>query len=280
MLLKKSFFKKYINARTGDKITSTIMATIPRKKNQHEFLQLQRFIRDYDIKKWVIGAEQTLRGYKHWQIRFSWRRTAQEATIALQNYGFIAHTEEASDVFDYERKEGKFWASTDTKEIRQVRFGKMRPQQWYVWGCLQLQGIREITVWLDPIGCKGKTWLQLHLWETGQAHVLLPNGTSKNLIQDVASKYNKQYRPYLVIDIPRTWEWTDEILYTIEKIKDGLISDTRYSATDIDIRGVKILVLTNQQPPIEKLSEDRWDIINGITWMRYKKAEDVESPLS
>lgn len=242
-------------------MTTTIMATIPRTNDQHEFLQLQRFIRDFDIKKWVIGAEKTSRGYKHWQIRFSWRLGAKEATYALSKYGLTQHTEEASDVFDYERKEGRFWQSTDTKEIRKIRFGKMNGWQWFVYGCTLNQNDRQITCWVDEQGNSGKTWLAIHLWETGKAHILLPSGTAKSLVQDVASKYAKQYRPILVIDIPRTWRWTDDICYAIEKIKDGLISDPRYSAMDIDIRGVQVLVLTNKEPDIHKLSKDRWDII-------------------
>jgi len=69
-------------------------------------------------------------------------------------------------------------------------------------------------------------------------------------------------RRYVVIDIPRTWKWSKDLYCAIETIKDGLIVDPRYSARPINIRGVKVLVLSNDRPSLDKLSVDRWVVEN------------------
>lgn len=119
-----------------------------------------------------------------------------------------------------------------------------------------------MVVWYDPKGNAGKSWFLAHLWETGQAYVCQSQDTVKGMIQDIASDYmNHGWRPYIAIDLPRTWKWTDDLYCSIERIKDGLIKDCRYNAKTIHIRGVKVLVTTNVFPKLEKLSDDRWVVL-------------------
>lgn len=224
--------------------------------------EIRMVMDEFDVKDYTIGIEKGKGGYEHFQMRWSVSGTDFfERIKALEPSWHVekAQTQDAT----YERKEGRFWASNDTPEIRQQRFGHLSVGQDIVMGVLEKNNDRQITVWVTKKGGYGKSWLAGHLWETGQAHVCQSQDSVKGMIQDIASDYmNHGWRPYIVVDIPRTWKWTEDLYCALERIKDGLIKDTRYNAKTINIRGVKILVFTNSEPKLGALSADRWVIIN------------------
>lgn len=229
-----------------------------------------------DSHKWVIGREVGKNGYKHLQARIRVSMGEDEAFKSLKERFPTAHIEVCSDTWDYERKSGDYLCSEDYDEWGhkwimdkiKCRFGTETANQRGWSTLLEKSGDRDIVVFYDEKGKNGKSWWAIHWWEQGRAHVVNPSGTAKALMQDVASKYATQgYRPWVIIDIPRTWKWTNEIYYTLEKIKDGLISDPRYSATDINIRGVKVAVMCNKLPNRQALSDDRWFVWDvGRNW--------------
>lgn len=223
--------------------------------------QFWKLIDDLDVHKWVVGFEIGKDGYRHLQIRLRLSKGKEEGFIAIKKYLPLAHVEECSDTWEYERKSGHFLSSEDTPEIRKVRFGKMKwYQQEMVNNCLS-QGDRGITVWYNPSGKIGKSWLTNHLWETGQAYIVQVTDNVKSMVQDVASEYiNHGFRKILILDFPREWKWNSDVYTAIERIKDGLIKDTRYSSRTINIRGVCILVMCNTAPDTKRLSDDRWQI--------------------
>lgn len=261
------------------------MITMPRK-GYGSICRILQYIWKNDIKKWIIGAEEGRGGYKHWQIRMEaregfceweerqvidWSTTPARITKVKVGTGWInteipeAHVEECSDTWDYETKEGKFIASWDTPEVRKLRFGKMRWPQECAVKALESTNDRQVVFWYDPKGNSGKSWLCGHLYETGQAYYLPPTLTTvQSMLQTMASlawedrKAGRPPRRFVIIDLPRSWKWSKELYCAIETIKDGLIMDPRYSARPIDIRGIKVLVLTNERPKLDSLSEDRW----------------------
>ena len=115
-------------------------------------------------------------------------------------------------------------------------------------------------------GNQGKSWLCGALYERGLACYVPPTiDTVKGLIQWVASAYRGE--PYIIIDIPRSWKWSQQLYVAIESIKDGLVYDTRYTARLKNIRGVKVLCMTNNDPKLDKLSADRWVFFDGtVAW--------------
>lgn len=254
------------------------MITMPRENGNA--LKLLKYINTNDIHKWVIGLEVGKSGYQHWQCRIKAREdfcewtkvkhpiTGEQMSIGtgwIQRNLPTAHVEECSDVWDYETKEGRYIASWDTMEIRRQRFGKPRWYQECALETLRRTNDREIVVWVDETGNVGKTWLNGFLFETQQAYYLPPYLTSiQSMIQTLASmviedrKAGNPPKPYVIIDIPRSWKWSTDLYVAIEAIKDGLILDPRYSARPINIRGIKVMVLTNTQPKMDKLSADRW----------------------
>lgn len=254
----------------------TIMVTMGRVETYKEWNDWIRFFRRTDCHKWIIAAETGANGYEHWQIRFKSRWAADQLTAALRQVypdGRQIHTEDASDKWEYESKEGKYLASWDTMDARKQRFGKPRWAQKGAIEAVYKTNDREIVFWYDETGNRGKSWLTGHLFETGEAYYLPPYLTSvQSMIQTLASlvladrEAGNPPRPLVVIDIPRSWKWSTELYVAIEAIKDGLIMDPRYSARPINIRGCKVLVLTNTMPKLDKLSTDRWVQYDPILW--------------
>lgn len=216
-----------------------------------------------DTKRYIVGIEKGRNGLDHFQIRLSCSDNL--FFEHMKEWCEWAHVEKAeSDSFEYERKEGRYWTSMDTKEIRIQRFGKPNRTQQRVIDVLRRTNDREIVLWYSDKGSIGKSWLVGHLWETGEAYVCQPQDTVKGMKQDVASEYIKHgWRPIIVVDLPRTWKWTKDLYCALESIKDGLLKDTRYSSDTINIKGVKVLVTSNTLPKFDALSLDRWIVIEN-----------------
>lgn len=227
------------------------MATIPHSgMTKKAFFKM---IRNFDIHKWIYAVERGRGGYKHIQCRFRTNKSFEEIRRAL----ICGHIEEASDTWEYEKKDGNYMTSDDNHEILKLRYGKLTKVQEWALVLLESTNDREVVVWVDKDGNSGKTWLTAHLWERGQACYCPPTlSTPKELISWVHSAYN--HEPYIIIDVPRTWKWDDALYTAIETIKDGLVYDPRYSAHMRNIRGVKVMCMTNTEPKTSKLSEDRW----------------------
>lgn len=228
------------------------MLTIPQTVHKRV---LKIMIERNDCKRWIIGKETGQEGFKHWQVR-----------LETSNKNFFdwckknvptAHVEEGQDVWDYERKEGKYWTSDDTTDIRKVRFGKLRPEQTRILRILQTQGDREIDVWYDPMGNKGKSWLSIHLYERGEA-LVVPRAscTAEKISAYICSAWKGER--IIIVDIPRSRKINPELYESLEEIKDGLVFDHRYSGHCRNIRGCKLLVFTNTKLETSKLSHDRW----------------------
>lgn len=236
-------------------MTSTVMMTLPRNRESIEEVYLLQWMIDNDIHDWIIAKETGIDGYKHWQIRAKVRCTFDELKQAFPK----AHIEEASDVWNYEKKEGNYLCSTDTSEVLQQRFPVLREWQSTVLKKVEEANDRIIDVVFDPSGNHGKSFLIAHLWETGQAHVVQGQNNAKGIVQDCASEYLQNgFRPIVVVDIPWSWKWTNDLYVALERIKDGLIKDTRYGSRTINIHGVKVLVMCNQKPDLKRLAPDRW----------------------
>lgn len=240
------------------------MGTIPRFKGDKA--QWKHLIDDYDIHKWVIGIEKGKDGLRHLQIRIRMRDGKDDhdrnAFEVLKYYFPSGHFEPCSDTWHYEKKDGHYWSSEDTIEVRKQRFGHPRGWQKTCVNALRTQNDRQIDVMYDPVGNMGKSWLVGHLFETGKAHYIPPYcSTIEKLVQTTASLFIKQgWRDYLIIDIPRAYKWSEQLYTAIESIKDGIIMETRYEAQPINIRGVKIVIMCNELPKLGKLSIDRWRI--------------------
>ena len=237
-------------------MSQTMMMTLPRERESIEEVYLLQWMIDNDIHKWIIAKEVGNDGYKHWQVRLQCRHTFEQLKMEFPK----AHIEEASDVYDYERKEGQYIRSDDNDYTLQARFGELRENQRMYLQNLETQNDRQIDVIVDNGrfgGNHGKTWLARHLYQSGKGFYVPPTiGNGKQIIQFVASGYRSE--PIIVIDVARSTVWNSELYVALETIKDGMVYDTRYHHTQRDIHGVKVLVTCNRKPVLKYLSKDRW----------------------
>lgn len=256
------------------------MLTIPRGPQKSDLgweykvskRMLQVMIDQNDCKKWIIAEEVGKNGYEHWQIRVE---TSNKAFFDWVHQLIpCAHVEESNHEWKetYERKEAKFWSWCDTNQVRNCRFGQPRNWQKRCIKAFRTQNDRQIDVWYDPVGQKGKSWLAGHLHETGQAF-MLPRlwGDSDDLASMIVRHYN--HSGVIVIDIPREKPIPKNFYAAVEMMKDGLIGTCKYEGGMIHIRGVKIVIFTNEQLDKNKLSHDRWRL-HGI------KKEESAAPSS
>lgn len=230
---------------------TTIRATL----NNWKFLN--RYFLENDCKKWVIGLERGRTGYWHFQVRFAVSRKYEEVHEVFGN----AHLEEGNPQADwrYETKDGHYLQSWDTPQMRQCRFGQLRNAQKAFINAVKTQNDREVDVWFDKEGNAGKSWLCNAMWERHQAYYTPPTLRSAEAIGKwVCAGYRDE--GIILIDIPRSFKWTEQEYVGIEQIKDGLITDDRYTAKTRNIRGVKLGILCNTMPKVGKLSVDRWRI--------------------
>lgn len=221
---------------------------------------IQWIIEKNDCKRWVIGKERGKGGYEHYQIRLETSNDTFDQWI-LKNVPF-AHIEKASDTWEYERKEGRFWKSDDTALILRQRFGLLNDTQLRVINTARTQNDREIDVWYDPKGSRGKTWLAKHIMETGQG-LIVPRADMREPRQccDFIYRRWRNGMKYIIFDIPRTYNVkTNGIYELIEEVKDGLIFSTKYEGGWINISGVRVIVFTNNKLDTDRLSWDRWRI--------------------
>lgn len=212
----------------------------------------------HDIHKWIWAKETGSNGYKHWQMRIYTSASFEEIKSAFPE----AHIEQSTEWGEYERKEANFVSSEDTTDILRCRYGKLRENQRRILRQVYEQSDRGVTVVYDPKGGTGKSFLCRYLFERNIGFYVPPTvRTTQGIIQYVASGYRGQR--VIIIDIPRSSRWTNELYEGIETIKDGMVYDTRYSAKMRDIWGVKVLCLTNSLPQLSSLSLDRWIILNS-----------------
>lgn len=235
----------------------TYMMTIPRTVHKRI---LKIMIEKNDCKKWIIAKETGKGGYEHYQIRV---QTSNDNFFWwCKQHLHNAHIEECTDNWDYEVKEGSYWTSWDSNSIRSVRFGTPTRLQMSMLRTIKNQSDREIDVWLDKKGNHGKSWLSIHLYEKRRALVVPRSACSATeLSAYICSAYKGE--GIIIIDIPRSAKLHRDIYETMEEIKDGLVFDKRYSGHCRNIRGVKVIVFTNQPLDTKMLSHDRWRL-HGI----------------
>nr|QBP37123.1 replication associated protein [Porcine associated porprismacovirus] len=277
----------YNNVHEGYKMVSIVLITAPRGKNDESSPRLARtgifgtgwaFWRDpeqnfvnvhkraleimlekFDAKRWIIAKECGRSGYEHWQIRAEISGETDDLFSWCQNHGLSCHLEQSTAEWTdkYERKEGRFWTWADSNEILIQRFGDLLPWQKRCLERARTQNDRQIDVWYDPHGNRGKSWLAGAFFERNLACIVPRDWKNPSeALNYICRNYENQ--GLIMIDIPRATKIGNDLYEIIEMIKDGLISSTKWEGQMRNIRGVKVVVFTNTKLDQEKLSKDRW----------------------
>lgn len=207
--------------------------------------------------RYVIGEEVGESGYQHYQCRVVFK-TEKDWNHLINVFAGIGHVSptQVRD-FKYCEKEGKFYRSWE-KVLNKYADLKLLQWQGETVAELRDQNEREVTVIVDTEGNHGKSWLRKYLQVNNICQYIPQMDDAKDIMRIAMKKAGKGY----CFDLPRadSDRRNREMWRAIEQIKDGYLYEDRYSFQEMWIDPPKILVFTNDMPPMETLSKDRWRI--------------------
>lgn len=220
---------------------------------------------DENCDRYVIGIETGEGGYQHYQTRIVCKVAKALATVRnmIEAYcpnweGWATPTSRNGRNFDYCEKEGNFIRSWE-KVLRKWATIELRYWQEQAVADLTVQSDREILVICDFEGNRGKSVLAKHLEVTHVADVCpVTDGDASNYLEYCLNHPAKGY----VFDIPKADSIKSKkaMWRAVEQIKNGLLYDRRYTSRKVWIEPPKIIIFTNEYPPLGMLSGDRWKV--------------------
>ncbi|AJD07563.1 replication-associated protein [Sewage-associated circular DNA virus-34] len=114
---------------------------------------------------------------------------------------------------------------------------------------------RKVRWYTDMGGNTGKSYITTYLTLLGKAYVV-----SGGKQADILYAYEDQ--PIVIYDLARAYEQNmDHIYVTMEYFKNGRFLSTKYESKMRVFKRPHVIVMANFPPHINKLSEDRWDIV-------------------
>lgn len=115
---------------------------------------------------------------------------------------------------------------------------------------------RKIIFIVDRDGNAGKTWFAHYYRQTNEkVQVLLPGKKS-----DMTYALDTRIR-VLFVDAPRSKQGEYLQYDFLEEVKNGYIFSGKYESRIKQLERVHIVVMMNEMPDLEKLSADRYDIV-------------------
>ncbi len=241
--------------------------TISRNKlkemNLDGFEEVGRMFENLGAERYVIGQEIGEGGYEHYQCRVVFKHPTPIATLitAFAGIGRVMPTHVRD--FKYCEKEGNFYRSWE-KVLNKYADIKLLPWQKQTLEELDKQDDRGIMVIIDEKGGKGKTTLSKVCVTRRIAQYVPPMTDAMDFMAYAMEKPSKGY----IFDMPRseTIKQKKGMWSAVEQIKNGYLYDKRYSFRDMWIEPPKVLVFTNEEPPFEALSKDRWQCYKIEHW--------------
>lgn len=131
---------------------------------------------------------------------------------------------------------------------------------------LEQENTRRINWVYDEHGNTGKTYLARYYVAQGNTYYIT-GGRQADIL------YSYEGQPIIIYDLARTYADNIEHIYTtFENLKNGFYLSTKYNTEQrIYSKQPIIIVLSNFKPDINKLSKDRWNIID------LEEIEDISS---
>lgn len=118
---------------------------------------------------------------------------------------------------------------------------------------------RTVHWYWDPVGCTGKSSLAKHLVMNRKCCLL--NGSSKDSFCALTHYTEDDDIDIVVFDLSRSQE--NRVSYTaIEGVKNGFFFSGKYESKHVIMNSPHVIVFANFAPDVNKLSLDRWNIVN------------------
>lgn len=200
--------------------------------------------------------------FKDLTKKISWRKRAAHAT--------------RMDNITYCSKDGKWKSSgrqfSPPKEIKILK--NLRPWQQEVVDIIKEEPDDRTIHWFhEDVGGIGKSALVKYLCVKHEA--VLVSGKGADIKYQISSY---EIAPELIImDIPRSN--LNYVNYgAIEEVKNGCFASSKYESKMCNMNCPHILCFANEPPDVNKMSLDRWDIIN-LSHLHDSGAAPLRAPL-
>lgn len=120
---------------------------------------------------------------------------------------------------------------------------------------LENQNDRQIIWVYDKIGGKGKSWLTDYLLDNFDS-IMFNSGR----ISDMAQAFDNE--EMVIFDLPRSADIDFTPYRAMEMFKDGRIFSPKYGSCMKRFKKCKVIVFSNEMPDQDRLTSDRWNIID------------------
>ncbi len=157
---------------------------------------------------------------------------------------------------------------------------QMRKWQIDLYNVIDKKPNRRTVYWVvDSVGGQGKTDFCTYVDTFKKKDECLTIASTGSLrdIADVIRNWMDRgaYPKIILIDLPRTFKDRDSIFTTIESVKNGRLTCTKYKGDTIQFNPPHVMIFSNWMPDISLLSKDRWVILN----LKAKHANDKNATL-
>jgi len=163
-----------------------------------------------------------------------------------------------------ETRTGQCWTHIKKKAFKRTKskFDNIKPRQEIMDMILTEPDNRTINwVWSEKGGV-GKTSTAAFI-ENEYEGVCIVNGRGHDIKNSVIRHLEEDTLDILIINVPRCNE--NYVSFSaIEEIKDGLIYSGKYEGGFANIEHPHVIIMSNFEPEKNKLSEDRWNIIELV----------------
>ena len=240
-----------------------------------------------NTKKWCFQQERGAEsGNLHFQGRLSLKdkKRANELSKALETLNKIKHMDLSEE---HEEKGSSFYSMKKDTRVAGPWTDKDKPafipEYWsspdvpvFPWHerakeALEGASARQILCVVDAEGGVGKTALTRALVKEGAKEVPSFLGGAKDMMRathGMIDGCDPSKVHTLVIDIPRSQVQAQKDFWwhaatALEKLKDGVVVEDRYSFKMMYINPPRIMVFTNTRPPPACLTVGRWIIFDN-----------------
>jgi len=235
--------------------------------------------------KWCFQEEKGAGGLRHLQGCASFKTGKRLSELSpirfpgLKPAHWSATHDDTAASFYSTKEESRIrgpWSDKDQPAYIPIAFRDpvIRAEQQWILDRLEDQNNRKILFIVDRAGNSGKTWLGMYLC-LHRRGVRIPSSmkSAQEIIQAAMATLGSTpaEQRYLSLDIPRSVSGHDswiKWLSALEDIKNGHLCDPRYQWKECFIEPPRMMVTSNQRPPQDLLTSDRFDIVDML-WIKF-----------
>jgi len=221
-----------------------------------------------EVKWYVFQREEGEAGTPHLQgaIRWDNAKTFANAKDAVSRRAHMEVMRQSKASQDYcSKSEGRIGrVFTNLQRItRKVILDPLYDVVKYAWQTeLEVElfappDARKVIWYVDPVGSGGKTTWTKSMLVRYPRKVLVTGGKTADMLyiaQNASGAYNT-----VIINLTR--DDMSAVAYSgVEQLKDGLYIASKYKSACVVMPPTHIVLFSNSEPDISKLSADRWDI--------------------